>query len=268
MRPLEVIIVDQSAGEETAQAVHEASERWPGLAITYIHDRNISGASAGRNRAMEQAKGAIWLFMDDDVVLEPKFLEEILNAYRNHRGAVGVCGMITNYKRPPVSARMWAAIFAWGPFHDERQPIYWNADVLRNEEPVQVTKFGATMMSFRADAIVGVRFDPNPAAFPAEDVDFCLSVAAGSLLLLAPRARGLHKRTTTARIGEHWLRESARSTSYLHRKHWRAGAKNRLCFFWLQIGYACAAFAGSIKRLSLEPWRALFEGISLAPSPR
>jgi len=268
VEPLEVVIVDQSGSEETAQVVQEASRCGSGPDVVYIHDSGIQGASAARNRAMERTKGAIWLFMDDDVVLEPNFLEELLNVYRRYPQTTGVCGMITNYNPPPLPARIWAGLFAWGPFHDERQPLYWKAEALRNAEPIRVTKFGATMMSFRADAIVEIRFDLDPAAFPGEDIDFCLRVAPGSVLLLAPRARGVHKRTPTARDGEHWLRASARSASYLYRKHWRVGVRNRICFWWLQIGYVCAALAGSIKRLSLAPWRALLEGIALSPSPR
>ena len=38
---------------------------------------------------------------------------------------------------------------------------------------------------------------------------------------------------------------------------------NRICFGWLNIGYALLATVSSLRRLSLEPWRATLKGANL-----
>lgn len=63
-----------------------------------------------------------WLCLEDDVRLERDFLQRLLYAHVEHPQAVGVSGIITNYRRP-----RWF-IFLRGPFHEERQAAYWRAD--------------------------------------------------------------------------------------------------------------------------------------------
>ena len=113
------------------------------------------------DRAMDIAEGDIWLFLDDDVILEADFLKELIAVYSSYPEVTGVSGVVTNYHPPPWQYRLWDLIFARGPFHDERQSIYWKADTLRGASPIAVSKFGAGLMSFRAQAVKGVRFDGN-----------------------------------------------------------------------------------------------------------
>src|SRR5580698_8025511 len=103
--PQALVIVDQSRDEESRRRVEaellnadrQCGGRWK---LVYIHDTEITGLAMARNRAMEIADGSIWLFLDDDVVLEADFLEQLLAVYRDHPDADGVSGIITNYPRP------------------------------------------------------------------------------------------------------------------------------------------------------------------------
>src|SRR4029453_12488870 len=105
---------------------------------------------------MKQAAGDYWLFLDDDVVLEPDFMEKLLAAYAP--GVTGVSGIITNYSAPPVMQRIWTAIFQLGRFHDRRQAIYYDAERLTGSAPIKAPGFTGALMSFRADEIRGLRF--------------------------------------------------------------------------------------------------------------
>src|SRR5258707_233906 len=108
---------------------------------------------------MKQATGDIWLFLDDDVLLEPDFIEKLLAAYSP--GITGVSGIITNYSTPPIARRLWELLFEVGPFRDDRQTVYRNAAKLLNSTPKQVRQFTGALMSFRADEIRGVSFNEN-----------------------------------------------------------------------------------------------------------
>jgi GT2 family glycosyltransferase len=150
--------------------------------------------------------------------------------------------------------------FFWtGPFHDERQPIYWNADRLRNHEPFPVRKFGSGVMSLRRSAFASDHFDERQ-KLTAEDVELSWRLSERHPLLMTPRARLVHARTETGRSQAHWLQLDALSSYYLYRRLWSHSIKNFICFGWLNVGYALLATVSSVRRLSLEPWRAAIEG--------
>src|SRR5215831_1948236 len=109
-RPDEIVIVDQSATPSVDPANYS-------IAINYIHAPHVSGAAVARNVAMDRAAGDIWLFLDDDVILEPDYVEQILKAYSP--AIAGVSGIITNYSVPPLSRRLFENLFVRGPFHDD-----------------------------------------------------------------------------------------------------------------------------------------------------
>lgn len=251
VQPLEVIIVDQSTRKSYTDFLP--------IPTIYIHDQTLSGASHARNVAMDRAQGDVLLFLDDDVVMQPNFIEEILATY-DHT-PTGVSGIITNYQRPPVHRYIWDIIFLRGPFHDDRQPVYWNATRSATSSPVRVRQFGGGLMSFRKSEVQSLRFDTQlTGACPGEDVDFCLSLPKGSVLLINPRARLFHKRSPEGRESTHWLNLQAQVYNYLRERHWRKGFWNNLCFAWLNVGQSTAAALACVKRGSLEPWRAWREG--------
>jgi GT2 family glycosyltransferase len=262
----QLIIVDQSLSSETSTALKRYWAEAPArirdaVKLDYIWDMNIPGAAVARNRAMEIAEGDIWLFLDDDVILETDFLKEILAVYSGYPEVTGVSGIVTNYRPPSWQFRLWDLIFVRGPFHDERQAIYWKADRLQGANPIAVGKFGAGLMSFRARAVKGIRFDGNLRGVPAgEDVDFCMRLQSGALLMIAPRARLIHNRSSTTRSQQHHIRRDLQSAHYLYRRNWNYGINNRLCFLWLTVGYALMATLASVRRRSLDPWRALVGG--------
>jgi len=247
----ELIIVDQSETESLLQTSP--------LTLKYIYNPEITGASQARNEGMKQATGDFWLFLDDDVALEPDFMDKLLAAYAP--GVTGVSGIITNYSAPSIVQRIWTAIFQLGPFHDRRQDIYYDAERLAGHAPIKVREFGGGLMSFRADEIRGLRFDENlHGACFAEDIDFCARLPRNCVLLITPQARLVHKRSPEARNSVHWLDQHAQGANYMRQRHWRYGIWNNLCFAWLNMGYALAAILSSARRMSLEPWRAWNEG--------
>ncbi len=268
--PQSLVVIDQSVGSEGRRRVEAelASAKRLGrntFRLTYIHDSHISGGAVARNRGMELADGDVWLFLDDDVVLEEEFVQELLKVYQAYPKADGVSGVMTNYPRAPLAFRVWSAIFVHGRFRDRRQPIYWNAERLRNSSPLPVDRFTGCVMSFRANAVGGTTFDNNLyGVSEGEDIDFCLRLGHPATLLMAPRARLEHRHSQIGRLQDHWLRRYVRGNLFIYYKHWNTNAFNRLCHAWLQIGLGSVALIACVRRLSIDPWHALTTGIAEA----
>jgi GT2 family glycosyltransferase len=247
----ELIIVDQN---ETKSLLQTSP-----LSLKHIYNPEITSAAQARNEGMKQATGDVWLFLDDDVVLEPEFIEKLLAAYAP--GVTGVSGIITNYSAPPIIRRIWTALFQLGPFYDKRLDIYHHPERLAGSAPIKIRDFTGCLMSFRADGIRGLWFDENlPGASPAEDIDFCARLPRNSVLLITPQARLMHKRSPEGRNPALWLELHAHDANYMRQRHWQLGFWNNVCFVWLNVGYVLAAILSSGRRMSLEPWRAWKRG--------
>jgi GT2 family glycosyltransferase len=262
--PEELIIVDQSCGGETRRVVERferdlnaAGHRAPAMA--YLHDATLAGAGAARNVGIERSCGQILVFLDDDVLLEPEFIHELLRVYQEHPDAGGVSGVVTNYMLPPRAARLLRRLFWTGPFHDERQDLYWRADRLRSHQPIRVRRLGSGLMSIRRQALADDRFDALYSG-SGEDVELTWRIHERCPLFVAPRARLLHARSKVGREIAHWIGQDALSSYYLYHRLWRKGVTNRFCFAWLNFGYALLASAGSLRKLSLGPWQSLLQG--------
>jgi len=269
--PVSLLIVDQSPNDEGRRGVESelaAAEarrgcRWK---LNYILDPNIAGASAARNHAMRIAEEGIWVFLDDDVVLEPDFVEQLVAVYRDYPNTSGVSGVITNYPRMPLLYRLWSSVFVRGPFRDDRQRVYRNADRMRNSPPILVRHFGAGLMSFRSDVIRNHFFEEKldrhfRGVSDGEDVAFCEKLGRATELRLTPRARLEHNHSPVGRLTDHWLRRHARANLFLYKSYWNRSLLNRLDYGLLWTGYWLVAVVASARRLSLEPWHALSAGL-------
>ena len=263
----QLLIVDQSADEESrlaVNAIHNAAplEMRP-AELCYLHETCISGLAAARNYSLTFVKASIVLFLDDDVYLESDFVQQLMSVYAHNPDAEGVSGIITNYGKPSLIARVWSSLFMCGNFHDERQPIYWNSDRLRQRGPIPVRKLGGGLMSFRLVTVSRLRFDENLyGVCDGEDVDYCAGLGPETRLLIAPGARLVHNHSPACRLQDHWVRRHVRANLFLYRKHWRHGFRNRIHFAWLAFGYAVAVLLASLKRFSLAPLQALLLGIA------
>jgi glucosyl-dolichyl phosphate glucuronosyltransferase len=264
--PEQIVFVDQSSDDSTKKVVESfqksaAKDRTSAPKILYIYETHHCGAASARNSAIEQAETDILVFLDDDVLLDPDFLEQLLAVYQEYPDVGGVSGVVINYSRPSLPSRIMRRLFWIGPFHDERQPIYWNAERLRTHKPFQVRKFGSGVMSVKRTALKGDRFDARYRGAGAEDVDLSWRVSERHPLLMTPKARLVHVRTETGRARDHWLRYDALSNYYLYRRIWSPAAWYGICFAWLNVGYALLATLASVRRFSLDPWRALRAGV-------
>ena len=71
----EVLVVDNNSTDQTRQVVEEFCRRCPGR-FRYIFEPH-PGKSFALNRGIQEAKGEVLAFTDDDVSVEPTWLQNL-----------------------------------------------------------------------------------------------------------------------------------------------------------------------------------------------
>lgn len=89
----ELIVIDNFCTDNTAEIVKKFIESNPQLIINYFFESN-KGLSYARNRGIAEAKSPIISYIDDDVILPPNYVNEVLGFFNNKKDAVGVGGRV------------------------------------------------------------------------------------------------------------------------------------------------------------------------------
>lgn len=172
----EWLIVDDGSTDETLAILREYASLDPRIRL--IEQAN-AGPSAARNRAMREAAGDCFAFLDSDDVWEPHFLEAQLQVLREH---------------PDADLVTATAVNRGGPFDGQPTrpaadgyPVLSLEEILRDETSVFI------MTVFRRevfDTIGG--FDE--AQWTSEDYDFWIRAAqAGFVFRRNPQPLGFYR---------------------------------------------------------------------------
>lgn len=91
---LEVLVLDQTPDADLADAEQKQLENLNGeKKVRYIR-REKPGLTAARNQVLSIANGQVVLFLDDDVLLPPGFIEAHLRVFQEHPRVVGLAGPV------------------------------------------------------------------------------------------------------------------------------------------------------------------------------
>lgn len=88
---VQIIVVDDS-DEEQRRLTTEICERVGGP--IEVHTKETPGLTASRNLAMEHTTGDLTAYFDDDVVLRPDFMAEMVQAFRDDPQLAGAGGSV------------------------------------------------------------------------------------------------------------------------------------------------------------------------------
>lgn len=259
----ELIVVDQSHDDRglsrlTALVAAEPVLRRPRL--DYVLDPTITGAAAARNAGLDRATGDIVLCCDDDVVADRRVVERLLAHYQIAPDCAGLAPVITNYPPPSRVHRLHHRLFYLGPFHDERQPVYWFWRRYAEPTRVPVRMFTGAMMSFRRSALGSLRHDARyRGASIGEDIDLCWALwRRGARLAIATDARIVHVRA--ARPSARPEEAQIAAWGFLYQKHLPKTLATRLAFAWYVVGVFAGALVNAVLARTLEPVRSAMRG--------
>jgi glycosyltransferase involved in cell wall biosynthesis len=207
---IEVTVVDNASTDGTAQMLRDARIR--NGTLDYVHEAK-PGLSNARNAGLARARGEIILFTDDDVLLDPDWMERLASPLAN-----GICDAVTGQVTLAEHLiRPWM-----GPMH--RLWLACSDDVPLHEGGREL--IGANM-GFRRPVLERVpAFDPELGAGAlglAEETLFGWQLSrAGFKIEYVPSARLVHELDASRLRRDGWLdaaRKRGRSRAYLD-YHW------------------------------------------------
>jgi glycosyltransferase involved in cell wall biosynthesis len=146
----EVLIVDNAGDEKTQKVVEKFINMLP---IKYLLEKK-KGKNNALNKALDVAEGNLYIFTDDDILADPKWLEEILKGSRYWTDYCVFGGRIL--------AKFPSGKIPIPRDHPFFEIAYAVADWNIKEGPYQATNVLGPNMAIRAEVFhKGLRFEPN-----------------------------------------------------------------------------------------------------------
>lgn len=254
--PYEVIIVDQSESkpEDLAKILRGAGE----VKLKYIFDPGLSGLTAAKNAGVRAAESDVLLFIDDDVVLDERFLEVLEGIYDRYPELGGVGGLAeVSYTKVSALRRRVALFFQVGPFRDYRAVI--QAGYMRDRDIIRTSWLSGGLSSVRRAVFDKVSFNEDfKGASPIEDFDFYFKASKYFRFALAPQAKALHNISSVSRAT---LRRSfERKCSgfcYIFSRYIEKTFANRCAFFLRNTGFLIDALVKGVLYKTLDPLKGM-----------
>lgn len=149
-----VVIIDDGSTDNT-ETVCQSLIRGNEIPIVYKRFKN-SGASASRNRGLDEVDTIYTAFLDDDDLWEPDHIEGCLMLFKKYPGAVSVGGLIVREGTEEL-------ILPLKHVFQDYESSGCQDVLIRKKRPV-TRRFYSTHVSakvFRSDAVKAIRFDEN-----------------------------------------------------------------------------------------------------------
>ena len=186
--PHDVVVVDNGSTDGTAETL---AERFPQVSVVRLEENTGFGRAV--NRGVAEATTEAVVLINNDVVCEPGFLEQLLAPLADERVS-SVAGVLLQHGRPELidtagieldtTLRSWDALW--------NRPV---AELATAAEPVGPCGGAAAYRTAAFREVGG--FDETFFAY-WEDVDLALRLQlAGHRCVRAPAARALHKHGQT-----------------------------------------------------------------------
>lgn len=258
----ELVIVDQSPGDESARLVQAMFTSDLPTRLVYIHDTGITGLVDAKRVGSSRAIGDIVCFLEDDIVLEPDYVGEVERGFAQRPDMAGCSGVITN---SPMSSRLFTTVrgvFFRGIFYDPRLASF-NRAMAGADALIPCDVLAGGVSSWRRHVFERVKFDTRNGFHLVEDMEFSTRVvrALGHCLYINPKARLEHKWSEVNRDvhGARQRRKLSEGVVYYKTRRGWAGARRGLAM--IMVWWFGEALIQSARVRSLGPITGYFRGV-------
>src|SRR3990167_3997208 len=262
--PNQLLIIDQSADDISKNLIEGLFAREkPSMELNYIHDTSITGLVHAKDVGVKKSSGDIVMFLEDDVILSPTYVECLLNGFLENPKMMGSCGVMTDVSKFTWGYRLLFRLFHRGFLNDQRARIHGNPSQWGNKFIPSMYLSGG-LSAFRREVFEKVPFDLKNDFFMIEDSDFSTR---------AERAFGDDKFfiNTSARLDHYYSpvnravqkprynRKMREYVVFYKKNSYRKWSS--ISFAWLLVGCVLEASLESIKSRSLNPLIGMGKGL-------
>jgi len=202
VKPLEVIIVDDTPSDEVKVVYEDKKEKFAkeGINLIYVRNPKQPSLTIARNIGVSIAKGEIILFLDSDVIISSNYIENILRVFQMFPNALGVQGHILIKKSIRNRLKFTLIDTLYKLFKLPHSTINSSCKIF--EYPIYLTNItncqwlSGSNMAFRREVFNEFKFDENLLKYAyMEDLLFTYSIYRKypQSLYITPFAKVIHK---------------------------------------------------------------------------
>ena len=259
--PKEVIVVDDSNNSQTESLINAMRHAFLAKNVEVIHkkggDASKKGICRARNLGLMQATGDFVFFIDDDVILDSHYIEEILNVYMCNHRAFGVQGDIGH---PVFSIFSHAINKVFSLYYPERGKcrVLPTGGLTFPYSLSGITEcewISGTNSTYKKSVFDVFRWDEKLGEYSLyDDVDLSMKVLQQHhhSLYINPQAKFVHNVSATARRNlklDTYIRIIY--PIYFFHKNIKQTTYNRLLFIWSMVGRFFTLFFWRKKALQI-----------------
>lgn len=260
-QPDEILVVDASAGQETAEVVRRHADRGCRHARHVPVDEPDRGLTRQRNRGIAEASGSLVAFLDDDTIPDAGYFEAVERCFERHGEVAGVGAAIDGamWRRARdgrTAPRGWYRFDGW----ERRDDVRWRArralglastlapghmpsaghgrpvsflPPSGKDYPVEYVMGGAS--TWRSDVFASHGFSPYFEGYGLyEDLDFCIDVSRDRPLVQCTSATLRHDHDPAARPpGFRYGQMVVKNGWYVWRRRWPCPSTADRIRWWL-----------------------------------
>lgn len=264
--PDEVIIVDSSSIPMEKEEEYKCFIKETQLKILYLHTE--SGLTYQRNIGINNSKGEVLYFFDDDIVLKKNYFELTMEVYDQYPEYYGGSGLILECKDSVRKFKqkiiyLYNEIFflsqSYGKGKIKKSGFPSHAYGLKKFSDTSVLSVG--IASFKKEIFNEFRFDENVTGYSyMEDVDFSARISKKYKLFYNPRAEvnHLHVEGGRGNIFENRKMYLVNHRYFFFKNIYEGKFLNWICHWWSIIGIIIYNF---IICRSLEGTKGCIAGI-------
>ena len=258
--PTHILIVDQ--GQHSAFSELEKILKDTGIQFSYLHSYPETGLVRAKRLAVESLQDDLICFLEDDVVLDKEFLEEIATTFKNKPEAFGVGGICRNSPGDNVAYVLLHGIFYLGMFRDSRPWITFRRGKL-GSRPVISRILSGGISAWRGEVLKAIPFIPEEGFHMMEDMHFCRKVTQrfGSRLLINPKATLQHFPAQEGRALKGEFEEQRLQEAFAFYRYHKKGFFDLFSFLWLILGLMVFSLCKSLLCQSSQPIRGHGRGV-------
>ncbi len=252
-RDFELVIIDNASNDNTRELIKKWIKEHKSISTIFISNEKNIGFTGGHNLALRRSKGEYVLFLNQDIILEPDFLQIAIQFLEKHPEV----GSISPKLFRLTSKGKTSIIDSLGiTFQNNLQAIDFfsgkDEKEMKFSEPFEIFAPSGACPMHRRSALESVFFLDEDFFMYKDDVDLGFRLALqGWKSYCVPNARAYHERSAKEVVAGHFFWQVARNrtkknvfiNALSYQNHWYVILKNMpyqillrhfFSFFWYE----------------------------------